>query len=449
MRQSIFHNDLDTTDSAGLFTEDDIADGRTGSTQLQSYLREMNFLSGELDALLATETDSNEFCQLACLRATRNLCRLIHQIIYRPSNENAVMSEDALENVKTSWRHCSDEILNDLALGQCLTGEEKTSEGGNSSGSSHEYLMRRLLSDVQAVGWIAGRISRLVECVNDDSFAVFTLCMDCFEVDTANDRGAEAGRVPDDTGDVTDAWRWYTLIPASDEPVDSVQTGAPIPKSRLSIELATIKECYADYRDICFKYTGLIFKDHEGSCEAIDTDTFIKEACRQLDTLHNFCRKWAVAVPPATAEGSIDSAADFNVYELHANKYKAATVAAQERQKVNSRAAVGGMNLDAGIAIGRDETDVSPTFSPETAANIIFDPEQFLLSWAVDRYVASAFTINSVLLLMHVCRCSVVMGQSLYRIRDKLQGAISSRFCEDLTARLQVTYPSDLSFCMC
>lgn len=36
--------------------------------------------AAELDSLLANELDSNAFCQLACLRATRNLCRLIQQV---------------------------------------------------------------------------------------------------------------------------------------------------------------------------------------------------------------------------------------------------------------------------------------------------------------------------------------------------------------------------------
>lgn len=107
LRVSIFNDelpletDLCTTvvDTAEVQTEDTVisAGGAVDNSKgiirdsslvnhLHVYQREIRLLDDELNVILASEIDSNEFCQLVCLRAIRNLCRLVHQVKFEILN---------------------------------------------------------------------------------------------------------------------------------------------------------------------------------------------------------------------------------------------------------------------------------------------------------------------------------------------------------------------------
>lgn len=364
LRRSIFIED--TADERNIRTEN--------LDQMPSedmFERDMMFLSNELDAMIVGESDNNVYCQLVCLRATRNLCKLLRFITSRPFRsggveDNTAGNSELRNDLHISWRHCCDEILNDLILAQCMSKENRDGSSFTTGRSllSNEAQMKRLLFNVQAVGWISDRISRLLECVLDGSLAVLSLCFDCFDLGAVSVDHSE-GPASSDIA-LSESWKWYTLIPAEalGTTLSSKEDSKPSDKKphdrKDYIKLDTIKECYIEYRDICFKYISLLFKQPGQVEERMTAEAFIADACSQLEKLNNFCAKWT---QPKRSGSSPPPAP---VHTDESKRYK---------REINYEA----------VTSAAISNNASKKYSPSIAETMKWESENFALSWAVNR----------------------------------------------------------------
>lgn len=201
-------------------------------------------------------------------------------------------------------------------------------------------------------------MNRIAECVNDSAFSVMSLCAECFEIDTTAEESfcdttsvVLNEKTDEDKVDVSLAWRWYTLIPRNI--TGSSNTGdenySPH-RSRHSIELNAVKQCYLEFKNLCFKYTALVYRDTDSEENPQSTDTFISLACKQLQNLSEFCSKWAVTPVADIADDNMphSGAETKNLFEYLMNMYQASLAAANERNRLQARMRAGVVNLDAG-----------------------------------------------------------------------------------------------------
>ena len=394
-------------------TSSSILKNNASEIDLSTYSKEMSCLqSDDLDAMIVSETDSNGCCQLACLRALRRLCALIHHVLMRPKPKTRHEEEDVLNSRDPSWRHCAEDILNDLTLGQCLSGKLNATINNDRNSilspsaalESDEERIRHLLSDIQSVGWMGGRVARMTACVNSERpLALLALCTDCYALDAAEGRGA-SDEIDSSisSANISNAWRWYIQIPpqakrsrggesscssstaTSNNPTSSNSNST---QSTVCVELSTVQENYTEYRDMCFHYTALILQDsvlgegmvREGDIKLrrLSTQEFIEAACAQLQRLDEYCRKWTAFQPSNPAEMRVvrkETIPPPNVPvsvrgDATLDAYQAASEAAGKRNPKHST----------------DTSSTSSHFTPVTCDSMIWEADQFFLAWAFDR----------------------------------------------------------------
>ena len=287
------------------------------------------------------------------------------------------MSDNAIENMRSCWRHCADEILNDLVLGRCLSNG---SMEGSVITQSSEFLIRRLLCDIQAVGWIFDRLCHMANSINDSCTAVLSLCEDCFAIegDTKEEKRDNSNC---DIGqfDVFYAWKWYTLIPFRGSHVTNSNSSVKFkegPRNILSVDFDTIKEFFREYRDITFRYTTLLFQETD---EQLGHDEFVTEACSILVLLAEFCYKWTVAQPDRT-EGNMTLRSSLGL------KDSFTTALANNTERGSKMSILKTPNSSPNLPSSATVADSELRFTPQMSSSMKWDSKKFLLAWAIDRY---------------------------------------------------------------